>query len=227
MKKYICLILSAMAFLAVSCEESKLETWHGNNYLHFIPGPDGSVKARYNFATEGTTAQTSDSVPLPIEIWGFMEEKDFSLSVTIDGEPVTATFRAGLPVDTLWVPVNRDAGLLSTSYTVKVEITGAGSDYEISPASYCKAEVQVEDSLEGLQPAWWATTQALGQYSPLKFRLFNIYSKGFVKSIDNYTAIAFKDFALEFREWLRVMWESGRKYYDTDGTTPLYESIPL
>ncbi|MBO6169153.1 MAG: DUF4843 domain-containing protein [Bacteroidales bacterium] len=227
MKKYIYLLLVALSFLAVSCEESKLETWHGKNFLHFVPGPDGSVKTRYNFATEGTTDQISDSVPLPIEIWGFMAENDFSLSVTINGKPVTATFRAGHPVDTLWVPVTRNAELLSTSYAVEVEITGAGSDYEVSPASCCKAEILVEDTLEGLQPAWWATTQALGPYSPLKFRLFNIYSRGFVKSIDNYTAIVFKDFALEFREWLRGLWDAGQKYYDTDGTTPLYESIPL
>ena len=227
MKKYIYLLLVALSFLAVSCEESKLETWHGKNYLHFVPGADGSMKTRYNFAAEGTTDQTSASVPLPVEIWGFMAEDDFSLSVTINGRPVSAAFRAGLPIDTLWVPVTRDAGLLSTSYAVEVEITGAGSDYEVSPASYCKAEIWVEDSLEGLQPAWWATTPALGPYSPLKFRLFNIFSRGFVRSIDNYTAIEFKRVALEFREWLHGLWDAGQRYYDVDGTSPLYESIPL
>lgn len=225
MKKYIPLLLAALCLF--SCKESTLETWHGNNYLHFIPAADGSVRARYNFAVEGSTAQTSASVPLPLEIWGFMAEKDFSLSLLIDNSSASATFRAGLPVDTLWVPVVRDEDLLATSYTIEVELTAADSGYEVSPSAYCKAEILVEDSLEDLQPAWWATTPALGTYSPLKFRLFNIYSGGFVKSIDNYTAIAFKNFALEFREWLHDMWNAGQKYYDTDGTTPLYESIPL
>ncbi len=225
MKKYILLIFAVLSLSA--CKESRLETWHGSDYLHFVAGVDGNVRASYNFATQGTTAQTSASVPLPMEIWGFMADGDIALTVKIDGTPSSGTFRAGLPLDTLWVPVTRDAGLLTTSYTVEVELTEASSGYKLSPASRCRAEILVEDSLDGLQPAWWATTQALGAYSPLKFRLFNIYSGGFVKSIDSYTAIAFKDYALGFREWLRGLWEDGQKYYDTDGTTPLYESIPL
>ena len=76
------------------------------------------------------------------------------------------------------------------------------------------------------KPLWWSTTQLLGDYSDLKFRLFNIYSGKFVTSIDNYSQIEFKQVAEDFKAWLKEEWEKGNRYYADDKTTPLYDTIP-
>ena len=82
------------------------------------------------------------------------------------------------------------------------------------------------DKIEGA-PSWWATTPALGEYTDLKYRVFNYYLGKVLLNIDNYTSITFKEEALRFKKWWKEEWEKGNHiYYDKDGVTPLYETIP-
>ena len=65
----------------------------------------------------------------------------------------------------------------------------------------------------------------MGKYSPIKYRLFNIYLGKMLRNLNEYTNITFKQEALAFKAWLKDNWET-YKYYDEDGTTPLYDTIP-
>lgn len=215
----------------LSCKEDKLDVYHGDNYLHFTPTENEKAVYEYNFATEGTTAETTVTVPVELRIWGYLPETDFEYTVTISGGASgqvqgTHTFRKGHAVDTLLVTVTRAGELLSTSYSCTVKIESADA-HVVAPESYTTATVSVKDDLSDAYPSWWNTTTALGDYSQVKFRLLNIYLGRFLKSLDAYTGITFKQEALNFKTWWKEKWAAGEyRYYDADGTTPLYETIP-
>lgn len=235
MKKILYML--PFVLLAVACQEDTLDVYHGDNYVHFTPGINDKPAAEYNFAYDGiTTAETEALVPVEIRIWGYLPETDFKCHVSIDTEKSTAEasdyeleestlFRTGNHVDTLWIKVKRNAQLLKTDYKLVVNMTSAENAYVVGPAKYKSVEINVVDKIE-TKPLWWSTTQLLGDYSDLKFRLFNIYSGKFVTSIDNYSQIEFKQVAEDFKTWLKGEWEKGNRYYADDKTTPLYDTIP-
>lgn len=236
MKKLLYIL--PFAFLAaVSCKEDTLDVYHGDNYIHFTPGLDNAPYAEYNFALDGkTTAETAADVPVEIRIWGYLPETDIRCNVSVKADATTAkpsdyevteqtVFRKGHHVDTLWVKVKRNEKLLNTDFKVSVVMTSADNSYLVGPAIYNTATVRVRDFIEK-QPSWWSTTQFLGDYSHLKYRLFNIFSGRVVLSIDRYSQIEFKQVALDFRQWLMEEWQKGNKYYADDNTTPLYDTIP-
>ncbi|MBO8449006.1 MAG: DUF4843 domain-containing protein [Bacteroidetes bacterium] len=237
MKYKACLACLMAAISSISCKEDTLEVYHGDNYVHFTPGTDGSVKAEYNFATGGTTAETEVSVPVEMRIWGYLPESDFICRMEADEEGTTAlegdfvlpgqaVFRKGLAVDTLWVTVRRRQELLATDYTLTVALTGADG-HVAAPSGYLKAVISVKDRLTGTAPTWWNTTRALGDYSDMKFRVFNIYLGRYLDSLADYTTITFEEEVARFKAWWADQWASGNyRYYAEDGTTPLYETIP-
>lgn len=235
--KKVLYILPLIFLAVVSCKEDTLDVYNGDNYVHFAPGMTDMPSAEYNFAYDGvTTAETEALVPVELRIWGYLPKTDFKCFVSVDTEKSTANeadyeiedyavFRAGCHVDTLWVKVKRNAQLLKTNFKLVVNMTSADEDYVVGPAIYKSAEIKVLDKIEN-QPLWWATTQFLGDYSDLKFRLFNIYSGKFVTTIDNYSQIEFEQVAADFKAWLKAEWDKGNKYYANDKTTPLYDTIP-
>lgn len=230
-------ILAALALLAcMSCKEDTLEVYHGDNYVHFTPGADGNIRAEYNFATSGTTAETEVRVPIEIRLWGYLPESDFMFMTAVSESGTTASpddyavpeetvFRKGYHVDTLWVTVRRRQELLATDYTLTVTMTGA-EDHVVAPSEYTNATVIVRDRITAA-PVWWNTTQALGDYSDMKFRVFNIYLGKYLTSLADYTSITFEEEVAKFKQWWTEQWAEGNyRYYAEDGSTPLYETIP-
>ena len=203
-------ILAVLALLAcMSCKEDTLEVYHGDNYVHFTPGADGNIRAEYNFATSGTTAETEVRVPIEIRLWGYLPESDFKCMTAVSE----------------WVTVRRRQELLATDYTLTVTMTGA-EDHVVAPSEYTNATVIVRDRITAA-PVWWNTTQALGNYSDMKFRVFNIYLGKYLTSLADYTSITFEEEVARFKQWWIEQWAEGNyQYYAEDGSTPLYETIP-
>lgn len=231
-------ILSVVLALSVySCKEDTLDVYNGDNYVHFTPNADGSVTAQYNFAVSGTTRETEVEIPIEIRIWGYLPDKDFTCRFRIDSdrttalqddyvEPTEMTFHAGNATGILPVIVRRRNGLLDTDYTIAVVMENADG-HTVGPETYRTVTVRVKDDLSGSRPAWWAQTLALGDYSDIKYRVFNIYLGKFLTSISDYTIIEFEAEAKAFRQWWKEQWEDGNyHYYAPDGSTPLYETIP-
>lgn len=232
-------ILFAFGALALAgCREDALKTYSGDNYVHFKPDANDVVTAEYNFATGETTRETEYSLPVDVRIWGFLPETDFTFTTEIVADGTTAapedyelqsqqTFRAGEPEDKFHIVVKRRPELLSTDYRIVVRMVSADGGHVVAPSAYTTVTITVKDDLSSLKPQWWATTQALGGYSDIKFRVLNIYLGHFLKSLNGYTDITFKEEALKFKAWWKRQWDEGNyRYYDSDGTTPLYDSIP-
>ena len=78
-------------------------------------------------------------------------------------------------------------------------------------------------------PVWWSQSSAanLGVYSDMKYRVFIIFMDGeILESLDKYTGIEFVNLIADFKAWWKDQWQQGNyQYYDTDGVTPLYETI--
>lgn len=236
MKKYILPLL--LTFAAVSCKEDTLDVYSGSNYLHFTPGTDDAAVTAYNFALDGATSREEHvEIPVEVRLWGYLPTEDVRCSFRIDPETTTALpsdytdpgysfFRAGYYVDTLWVKVNRRERLLETDYVVSVDLEAADNGFVVAPAKYLNVRIHVTDRIQN-EPVWWGTNQYMGPYSPMKYRLFNIYLGKVLLSLDEYTDMTFRAEAVAFREWLKGKWEDGTyRYYDEDGVTPIFETIP-
>ncbi len=225
------------ALLAISCREDSLETYSGENYVHFEPDDNDAVSANYNFALGGTTREEQYDIPVPVRLWGFLPTEDFTFTTEIISEGTTAlpsdyvtpqpqVFRKGEPTGTFYLTVNRRPELLATDFTIVVKMVSA-ENHVVAPSCYTSVTVKVTDDLSGSRPSWWNTTPALGDYSDIKFRVFNIYLGKFLDKIDGYSQITFKDEALKFKAWWKGQWAEGNyRYYDSDNITPLYETIP-
>lgn len=237
MRKFL-YIMPFIFLAAVSCKEDTLDVYNGDNYIHFTPTAGDIPQTEFNFAYDGkTTRETEYKVPVEIRLWGYLPETDFKCKVSVVADKTSApatsytvhsetVFRAGHHVDTLWVTVKREEKLLKTNFTVTIMIDEAEDGHIIGPAKYNAVTVKVIDKIVGA-PSWWATTPALGEYTDLKYRVFNYYLGKVLLNIDNYTSITFKEEALRFKKWWKEEWEKGNHiYYDKDGVTPLYETIP-
>ena len=229
------LYIIPILLLAVSCKEDTLKVYNGDNYIHFTPGINDKVEPEYNFALDGmTTRETEASIPVEVRLWGYLPLEDFKYNVGVDDKttavesdyinPGHGVFRAGYHVDTLWVTVKRRQELLSTDYKVVINMKDAEDGFVVAPAKYTQVTVTVKDELPN-EPVWWGTPQDMGDYSPVKYRLLNIYLGKVLADLDGYTNITFKAEALRFKNWWKENWAS-YTYYDADGTTPLYETIP-
>ena len=234
--KRILYILPFILLAAVSCKEDELEVYNGPDYVHFTPGVNDRAEAIYNFATDGeTTREETAKIPVELRLWGYLPKADFLCHYSVNKEkttavasdyqePSTSVFRKGYHVDTLWVSVNRKKELLATDYKLVVNLDSAEGEHLTQPAKYLSVTVHVQDMIHN-EPVWWGTTQDMGKYSPIKYRLFNIYLGKMLRNLNEYTNITFKQEALAFKAWLKTNWET-YKYYDEDGTTPLYDTIP-
>lgn len=237
MKKTLSYILVAAACIGTgACKEDTLKVYDGDNYVHFNPNSSDKVELSYNFALGESTREEEYSIAVPIRLWGYLPEKDFRCKVSVvkDGttalpsdyeEPVGTIFRKGYPMDTLYVTVCRRPELLSTDYTLAIHLDSADG-HVAAPAQYLTANIKVTDHIV-VKPSWWNTTNAVGPYSDMKFRMFNYYLGKYLNNLDGYTTITFKSEAVAFKNWWKEKFENGEfKYFAEDGTTPLYETIP-
>lgn len=231
------LYIIPLVFLAVvSCREDTLDVYNGDDYVHFTPSVNGSPEVEYNFALDGnTTLETEVKVPVEIRLWGYIPESDFQCNVSVVADktnalssdyvrPEYAVFRKGYHVDTLWVNVKRRPELLATDYYLVLQMDGTSDDHIVGPGKYNTVTLHIYDKIK-TPPAWWATTPALGDYTPMKYRVLNAFLGKVLRNLDGYTNITFKEKVREFKQWWKDNWESYR-YYDADGTTPLYDTIP-
>lgn len=239
MKRYIFILTVLLSSVLVSsCKEDTLDVYNGSNYIHFTPGISDFAEASYNFALDGeTTGELSTEIPVEIRLWGYLPTEDFNCYYSVDTEkttavssdyvaPSTSVFRKGFHVDTLWVKVNRREKLLETDYKITVKIETADKGFVVAPAKYTYVNIHVTDVLRD-EPIWWGTTPYLGEYSAIKYRLFNIYLGKVLLNTDEYTDITFKEEVAKFKAWLKEKWDDGTyRYYDSDGKTPLHDSIP-
>ena len=236
--KRILYIMPFILLAAASCKEDQLDVYNGADYVHFTPSINDIAEATYNFATDGvTTREESVEIPVEIRLWGYLPVEDFICNYSVDKqkttaqpsdyvEPSTSVFRAQQPVDTLWVTVNRKEQLLATDYRVVVNLDSAGEKHIAQPVKYLSVTIHVQDKIDH-EPIWWGTTQDLGKYSPIKYRLFNLYLGKMLRDLNEYTNITFKQEALAFKAWLKENWDNGTyKYYAEDGKTPLHDTIP-
>lgn len=219
------------------CKEDTLKVYHGDNYLHFTPLADRSVqRSELNFATYKSTGEREGRVPVSLTLWGYLPEDDFRYRVSVVAEgsdateadfdaPDFGTFHAGEAVDTLWIKVRRQEELLKTRFGVTLRLEDAGPCV-IGPRAYETVRVEVTDRIA--EPAWWNQAYAirLGAYSDIKYRVFNIYLGRVLTSLEGYTAISLGEEITRFKAWWKERWQAGEyRYYDADGTTPLYETI--
>ena len=234
MKRILYILPLALAVMT-SCKEDTLDVYHGPDYVHFTPGANDAAEVSFNFALDTkTTRETEALIHVQIRLWGYLPKADFKCNVSVDPTSTalatdyddisSATFRKGYDVDTLWVKVKRRNELLATDYKIVVNMDDAGSAHVVAPAKYKKVTITVKDEITS-EPVWWGTTQNFGEYSPIKYRLLNLYLGKVLKNINEYTNISLKEEALNFKAWLKNNWET-YKYYHTDGVTPLYDTIP-
>ena len=234
MKRILYILPVCLAVLS-SCKEDTLDVYNGPDYVHFTPSINDVPEVSYNFALDGkTTRETEAVIPVEIRIWGYLPKEDFLCNVSVDAastalssdyeNPVSATFRTGAHIDTLWVKVKRRAKLLETDYKLVINMDDAGDKHVVAPVKYQKVTVTVKDEITS-EPMWWGTTQNFGEFSPIKYRLLNIYLGKVLVNLNEYTNITLKQMALDFKKWLQDNWET-YKYYDADGVTPLYDTIP-
>lgn len=237
--KRILYILPFVLLASVSCKEDTLDVYNGDNYIHFTPSAADVPQTEFNFAYDGkTTRETECKVPVEIRLWGYLPTRDFKCKLSVVKDKTSAasssfslpsetTFRAGHHVDTLWLTVKRNEQLLKTNFTVTVKLEEAEDAHIIGPSKYNTVTVKVTDKILA-EPVWWATKLSeIGKYTDMKYRVFNYYIGKVVMNIDNYTSITFKEEAVAFRKWWKAEWEKGNHiYYDSDGKTPLYETIP-
>ncbi len=212
--KRLLYILPFIFLAAVSCKEDKLPVYHGDNYLHFTPGVNDRAETSYNFALDGeTTRETEVTIPVQIRLWGYLPTTDVKCSVSVSEKgttalasdyvnPESATFRKGYDVDTLWVTVRRRPELLLTDYKIVVNMDHADNGFVVAPEIYKKVTIHVTDQIPN-QPVWWETQQALGEYSAIKYRLFNIFLNKVVTDVSSYTADGFKEEIVRFKAWLQ------------------------
>ncbi len=230
-------MLLLFALSLAGCKEDSLETYSGENYVHFEPDANDVVSASYNFALGETTREERYDIPVPVRLWGFLPDEDFTFTTEIVSEGTTAlpsdyaapqpqVFRKGEPSGTFFLTVYRRPELLATDFTIVVKMVSA-ENHVVAPSCYASLTIKVTDDLSGSRPVWWNTTPALGEYSDVKFRIFNIYLGRFLQKLDGYSQIAFKNEALKFKAWWKEQWDEGNyRYYDSDNITPLYETIP-
>ena len=234
MKRILYILPVCLAVLS-SCKEDTLDVYNGSDYVHFTPSVNDVPEASFNFALDTkTTRETEALIPVEIRLWGYLPTEDFTCKVSVDksttaaasnyDDPVSATFRMGAHVDTLWVKVKRNQKLLATDYKIVINMDDAGENHVVAPAKYQKVTIVVKDEIPS-EPMWWGTTQNFGEYSPIKYRLLNLYLGKVLVNLNEYTNITLKEEALNFKQWLKDNWET-YKYYAADGVTPLYDTIP-
>ena len=234
-------IMPFFLLAAVSCKEDTLDSYNGENYVHFTPALNSTPEVEYNFALDGfSTSETEVKVPVEIRLWGYTPElSSFKCFVSVLKEGTTALdsdytipeyaeFRQGKDraVDTLWVTVKRRPKLLETDYCLSIKMDGTSDDHVVGPAIYNTVKVHVYDKIQ-TAPAWWgAHVSDIGEYSPMKYRMLNIFLGKVLRNTDEFGGgMAFKAKILEFKQWWKDNWQS-YEYYAEDGTTPLYDTIP-
>ena len=231
-------LFASIILTTVSCQEEKLKTYSGENYIHFSYMKDRTPqKVEFNFASDAPLSLEGE-VGVEMSLWGFLLEKDAPVTVsTVESAtnavrgldydlPNNAVFRAGVPKDIYKIPVKRNKELLKTDLKITLHLDKVGN-CSCAPEEYLVAKIHVTDKVS--EPKWWKQSIAskLGPYSDIKYRLFIIFMGGkILKNLDEYSGIQFAKLISDFKAWWKEEWVKGNyRYYCEDGKTALYETI--
>lgn len=222
-----CVAIFSLLLSTGGCREQQLPLYSGERYIHFECEKDHTPQhVTFNFATDAPLATEGKAI-LRLTLWGDLFDTNSTFTLHTDGAVLPGgTFAAGAVQAIYELPVQRNAALLNTDYTIRLELKTA-AQAKVAPQQYSTATVHVIDKVE--KPIWWEQSKAkkLGTYSDVKYRLFIIFMNGKrLETLDGYTGIAFMALVEDFKSWWTKEWHAGRyHYYADDGVTPLYETI--
>ena len=231
-------LFASIILTAVSCQEEKLKTYSGENYIHFSYMKDRTPqKVEFNFAVDAPLSLEGE-VGVEMSLWGFLLEKDAPITVsTVDTSttavrgrdydfPRNAVFQKGVPKDIFRILVKSNKDLLETDFRITLHLDKV-ENCSCGPEEYLIATIHVTDKVS--EPKWWKQSIAsnLGPYYDIKYRLFIIFMGGkIIKNLDEYSGIQFAKIISDFKIWWKEEWGRGNYlYYCEDGKTPMYETI--
>ena len=195
MKRILTYTIFCLLFVLTSCSEEQLDVYNGDNYVYFTYMSDKSPQKITFNFATDAPLLREGTVKVKMTLLGYLLEENATCDISAVGEKSTAL--------------------------------DAVENCLVGPAEYKHVTIQVTDRIS--QPVWWNQSSAanLGTYSDMKYRVFIIFMDGeILESLDKYTGIEFVNLIADFKAWWKDQWQQGNyQYYDTDGVTPLYETI--
>lgn len=180
--KYNIIIFIAMTvalFAATGCEEQKMKTYDGDNFVQFSKTTSDSSSISFMFYP----GKDYIDYPVTLELVGVASNRNLKYKVVADPKFTTATsqhysipseqiFRAGRYVDTLYVRFNKTADLSQGKVRLVLRIEST-SDLKVGKIEQSTSVLWTTNSLT--KPLWWNSDidmYYLGSYSNKKYELF-------------------------------------------------------
>lgn len=180
--KYNIIFLTTILFTlmaATGCEEQKLETYNGDNFVQFKKTISDSTNVSFMFYP----GKDYIEFPVVLELVGVASTKNRTYKVTVDNEYTTASeqhysipseqiFHAGRYIDTLYIRLNNTADLKQKKVRLLLRVESS-SDLKIGKIEQSAALIWITSTLS--KPAWWNSdidSYYLGTYSEKKYELF-------------------------------------------------------
>jgi len=180
--KYNIIFLTIILFTLVAvtgCEEQKLETYNGDNFVQFKKTISDSTNVSFMFYP----GKDYIEFPVILELVGVASNKDMKYKVVVDNSYTTASgthyslpaeqlFHAGRYSDTLFVRLNNTADLKTKKIRLLLRVESS-SDLKMGKIEQSAAVIWITNALS--KPAWWNSdidSYYLGTYSDKKYELF-------------------------------------------------------
>jgi len=192
---------------ATGCEEQKLKTYDGDNFVQFKKAISDSTNISFMFYP----GKDYIEFPVVLELVGVASERDLKYKVTVDNKYTTALsqhysipsdqiFRAGRYIDTLYVRLNNTTDLKQKKVRLLLRVESS-SDLRIGKIEQSAAVMWITNTLS--KPAWWNSdidSYYLGAYSDKKYELFIQVTNIF--NMTGLDASMKRSYALKFKQYL-------------------------
>ncbi|SEM25915.1 protein of unknown function [bacterium A37T11] len=220
MKKWIISFLLYGCYMATSCKEDKLETYHAANYVQFADPSSDSVTVAFVFSPGKDTI----SVPMVAFMSGLAgnQATPYAISVSSTGTtaeegrqytlPAVTSFEPGQVTDTSNVCFFRTADMQQKAFRLVVQVA-ANDHFLPGDLAYQTKTFIVHDMIA--QPAWWNADiikNYLGAYSDQKYRLL-IEQTG-VSDLAGSSVSEKRAAAIQLKYWLAREKAAGRTVWD-------------
>lgn len=174
-----------LAFLALSCSESKHTFFDAPDSIHFrlynfdkdIELEGDTIKYSFAFVSDDIKSKL---LKIPIELAGYIKDFDRKYNIRVEEYGDTKNgvhfkkiienqiFHAGKVRDTLKVLVNRTEDMLKSSFLLGIHII-EGDDLTTGLKEKLFVAIKVSDILE--KPSWWDKWHTyFGDYNVIKFK---------------------------------------------------------
>lgn len=175
----IFIAITVALFAATGCEEQKLKTYDGDNFVQFSKTTSDSTSISFMFYP----GKDYIDYPVTLELVGVASNSNLKYKVVADPKYTTATsqhysipeeqvFRAGRYVDTLYVRLNKTADLTQGKVRLVLRIEST-PDLKVGKIEQSTSVIWATNSLT--KPLWWNSDidmYYLGSYSNKKYELF-------------------------------------------------------